>query len=253
MSTKSTPQTEFAGVAGKVVAVTGASSGIGEATARHLARLGAHLVVGARRTERLETMAEELRGEGARIEHRALDVTRRASLLDFVSFARERGGRLDVLVNNAGLMPLSPLAALHVEEWERMVDVNIKGVLYGIAAALPVFEAQGHGHVINVSSIAAYRVVPTAAVYCATKAAVNFLTEGLRQESRAIRTTIVSPGVTESELGRTVTHAETAKWLADYRKHAIPADAIARAIAFAIAQPADVDVSEVVVRPTGQP
>lgn len=134
-----------------------------------------------------------------------------------------------------------------------MVDVNIKGVLYGIAAALPVFEAQGHGHVINVASIAAYRVMPTAAVYCATKAAVNFVTEGLRQESRAIRTTVISPGVTESELGRSVTHVETAKWLADYRKHSIPADAIARAIAFAIAQSADVDVSEVVVRPTGQP
>ena len=134
-----------------------------------------------------------------------------------------------------------------------MVDVNIKGVLYGIAAALPVFQAQGFGHVINVSSIAAYRAVPTAAVYCATKAAVNFITEGLRQESRTVRTTIISPGVTASELGRTVTHAETATWLAEYRKHAIPADAIARAIAFAIAQPADVDVSEVVVRPTSQP
>jgi len=246
-------QNEHAGIAGKVVAVTGASSGIGEATARHLARLGAHVIVGARRTDRLETLAKELRAEGARVEHQALDVTRRASVEAFVGFARNRLGRLDVLVNNAGLMPLSPLAALHVEEWERMVDVNIKGVLYGIAAALPVFHAQGHGHVINVSSIAAYRVVPTAAVYCATKAAVNFITEGLRQESRTIRTTIISPGVTESELGRSVTHAETATWLAEYRKHAIPADAIARAVAFAIAQPSGVDVNEIVVRPTGQP
>ncbi|MBO0765527.1 MAG: SDR family oxidoreductase [Hyphomicrobiaceae bacterium] len=252
MSTTIAQPTDQAGIAGKVVAVTGASSGIGEAAARHLAKLGAHVIVGARRTDRLETLAEELRREGARIEHRALDVTRCASVQDFVGFARERGGRLDILVNNAGLMPLSPLAALHVEEWERMVDVNIKGVLYGIAAALPVFEAQGHGHLINVSSVAAYRAMPTAAVYCATKAAVNFITEGLRQESRAIRTTIISPGVTESELGRTVTHGETAKWIAEYRKQAIPADAIARAIAFAIAQPADVDVSEVVVRPTGQ-
>ena len=252
MSTKIAQPTDQASIAGKVVAITGASSGIGEAAARHLARLGAHVFVGARRTDRLEALAGELRGEGARIEHRALDVTSRASVQDFVGLARERGGRLDSLVNNAGLMPLSPLAALHVEEWERMVDVNIKGVLYGIAAALPVFEAQGHGHLINVSSIAAYRAVPTAAVYCATKAAVNFITEGLRQESRAIRTTIISPGVTESELGRTVTHAETAAWLVEYRKQAIPADAIARAIAFAIAQPADVDVSEMVVRPTGQ-
>jgi NADP-dependent 3-hydroxy acid dehydrogenase YdfG len=245
--------TEQAGIAGKVIAITGASSGIGEATARHLGRQGAHVVVGARRTDRLEALAKELRGEGARVELRALDVTRRASVEEFVGFARDRLGHLDVIVNNAGLMPLSPLSALHVEEWERMVDVNIKGVLYGIAAALPVFEAQGHGHVVNVSSIAAHRVVPTAAVYCATKAAVNFITEGLRQESRTVRATIISPGVTASELARTVTHAETAEWLGEYRKHAIPAEAIARAIAFAIAQPADVDVSEVVVRPTSQP
>jgi NADP-dependent 3-hydroxy acid dehydrogenase YdfG len=246
-------QNENAGIAGKVVAITGASSGIGEATARHLARRGAHVVVGARRTDRLEALAKELRAESARVEHKVLDVTRRASVDDFVRFAADRLGRVDALVNNAGLMPLSPLAALHVEEWERMVDVNIKGVLYGIAAVVPVFEKQGFGHVINVSSIAAYRVVPTAAVYCATKAAVNFITEGLRQEARTIRTTIISPGVTESELGRSVTHGETAAWLAEYRKHALPAEAIARAIAFAIAQPSDVDVNEVVVRPASQP
>jgi NADP-dependent 3-hydroxy acid dehydrogenase YdfG len=246
-------QNEQAGVAGKNVAITGASSGIGEATARHLAKLGARVVLGARRTDRLEALAAELRGDGAHVEHQALDVTRRGSVEAFVGFARHRLGSIDALVNNAGLMPLSPLAALHVEEWERMVDVNIKGVLYGIAAILPVFEKQGFGHVINVSSIAAYRVVPAAAVYCATKAAVNFITEGLRQESRAIRTTIISPGVTESELAGSVTHAGTAAWLAEYRQHALPAEAIARAIAFAIAQPADVDVNELVVRPTSQP
>jgi NADP-dependent 3-hydroxy acid dehydrogenase YdfG len=246
-------QNEKTGIAGKVVVVTGASSGIGEATARHLAQQGAHVVVGARRTDRLEGLAKELRAGGAHIEHQMLDVTRRDSVEAFVGLAQNRFGRIDALVNNAGLMPLSPLPALHVDEWERMVDVNIKGVLYGIAAVLPIFEKQGFGHVINVSSIAAYRVVPTAAVYCATKAAVNFITEGLRQESRTIRTTIISPGVTESELGNSVTHAETATWLGEYRKHAIPPDAIARAIAFAIAQPADVDVNEIVVRPTGQP
>src|SRR5262245_53137598 len=246
-------QNEQAGVAGKVVAITGASSGIGEATARHLTRLGARVVVGGRRTDRLKALAEELRGNGAHVEHRDARVPHRDGVAASVGLAQHRLGRIDALVNNAGVMPLSPLAALHVEEWERMVDVNIKGVLYGIAAVLPVFEKQGFGHVINVSSIAAYRVVPTAAVYCATKAAVNFITEGLRQESRTIRTTIISPGVTESELGRSVTHAQTAAWLDEYRKHALPPDAIARAIAFAIAQPADVNVNELVVRPTSQP
>ena len=241
------------GVEGKVVAVTGASSGIGEATARLLAQRGARVLAGARRTDRLQAMVADLRAHGLEAEFRQLDVTRRDSVAEFVHFARERFGRLDVIVNNAGVMPLSPLDALKVEEWERMVDVNIKGVLYGIAAVLPIFKAQGHGHVINTSSIAAYHVVGTGAVYCATKAAVNFITEGLRQEQPEIRTIIIAPGVTESELAGAITHIETAAFIDDYRKHAIPADAIARAIAFAIEQPADVDVNEIVVRPTAQP
>lgn len=242
-----------AGIAGKVVAITGASSGIGEATARHLAARGARVVIGARRTDRLESIAADLRQGGAEAEPVALDVTRRDSVADFVRRAQDRFGRLDVIVNNAGLMPLAPLAALHVEEWERMIDVNIKGVLYGIAAALPLFQAQGHGHVINISSIAAYRVFPSATVYCATKSAVNFITEGLRQEHRDIRTTIVSPGVTDSELANAVTHRESAAWLEEYRNLGIiPPEAIARAIAFAIEQPPEVDVSEIVVRPTAQ-
>lgn len=240
-------------LAGRVVAVTGASSGIGEATARHLAERGARVVIGARRTERLEALAADLTAKGHDVQARALDVTRRDSVADFVNFAKERHGGFDVIVNNAGVMPLSPLEALHVEEWERMVDVNIKGVLYGIAAVLPVFKAQGHGHVINVSSIGSYHVLPTAAVYCATKAAVNFITEGLRQESPDIRTTVISPGVTESELAHTITHPGTAAFIDEYRKWAISPDAIARAIAFAIEQPVDVDVNEIVVRPTAQP
>ena len=237
-------------IQGKVVAVTGASSGIGEATARELAARGASIVLGARRTDRLEKLVTELRAKGATAEFQALDVTNRDSVADFVRFARERFGKLDVIVNNAGVMPLSPLGALKVDEWEQMVDVNIKGVLYGIAATLPVFAQQGHGHVINTSSIAAYRAIPTGAVYCATKAAVNFITEGLRQENAYVRTTIISPGVTESELAHTITHDATAKFIDEYRKTSIPADAIARAIAFAIEQPDGVDVNEIVVRPT---
>jgi NADP-dependent 3-hydroxy acid dehydrogenase YdfG len=237
-------------IQGKVVAITGASSGIGEATARELAARGATVVVGARRTDRLETLVADLRKQGANAEFVGLDVTNRDSVQDFVRFTTERFGKLDAIVNNAGVMPLSPLGALHVDEWDQMIDVNIKGVLYGIAAALPVFKKQGYGHVINTSSIAAYRAIPTAAVYCATKSAVNFITEGLRQENQFIRTTIISPGVTTSELAHTITHEATAKFIDDYRKQAIPAEAIARAIAFAIEQPNDVDVNEIVVRPT---
>lgn len=237
-------------IQGKIVLVTGASSGIGEATARELAARGATVVLGARRTDRLEKLVAELRAQGATAEFQALDVTKRDSVADIVRFARERFGRLDVIVNNAGVMPLSPLEALKVNEWEQMIDVNIKGVLYGIAAVLPVFAQQGHGHVINTSSIAAYRSIPTGAVYCATKAAVNFITEGLRQENAYVRTTIISPGVTESELAHTITHEATAKFIDDYRKIIIPADAIARAVAFAIEQPDGVDVNEIVVRPT---
>jgi NADP-dependent 3-hydroxy acid dehydrogenase YdfG len=237
-------------IQGKIVLVTGASSGIGEATARELAARGATVVLGARRTDRLEKLVAERRAQGATAEFQALDVTKRDSVADIVRFARERFGRLDVIVNNAGVMPLSPLEALKVNEWEQMIDVNIKGVLYGIAAVLPVFAQQGHGHVINTSSIAAYRSIPTGAVYCATKAAVNFITEGLRQENAYVRTTIISPGVTESELAHTITHEATAKFIDDYRKIIIPADAIARAVAFAIEQPDGVDVNEIVVRPT---
>jgi NADP-dependent 3-hydroxy acid dehydrogenase YdfG len=237
-------------IEGKVIAITGASSGIGEATARLLAQRGARVVVGARRTDRLEALVAAIRAEGGTAEYRALDVTSREDVEAFVAFAESRFGRVDVIVNNAGVMPLSPLEALKVDEWDRMIDVNIRGVLYGIAAGLPLFRRQGGGQFVNVSSIAAHRVVPTGAVYCATKFAVNAISEGLRQESGDIRVTIVSPGVTESELAGTITHEATAEWLEEYRKVALPADAIAQAIAFAVEQPDGVDVNEIIVRPT---
>lgn len=231
----------------KVVLVTGASSGIGEATARLLGARGYRLVIGARRTDRLAKIAREI---GDNAIPRALDVTKRQDVQAFVDFARERFGRIDVIVNNAGLMPLSRLEALEVDEWDRMIDVNVKGVLYGIAAALPGMKAQGGGHVINVSSVGGHRVSPTAAVYCATKYAVIAISDGLRQESTDIRVTVISPGVTESELASTITDPEAASLMKTYRAVSIPGEAVARAILFAIEQPADVDVSEIIIRPT---
>lgn len=237
-------------IEGKVVAITGASSGIGESAARHLAKKGARVVLGARRTDRLQTIAEEIRAEGGTAEYQALDVTSRESVEAFVQFTETTFGKVDVIVNNAGLMPLSPLEALKVDEWDRMIDVNIRGVLYGIAAGLPIMKRQGHGQFVNISSIAAHYVLPTGAVYCATKHAVNALSEGLRLENADIRVNVVSPGVTESDLAETITHAETKAIIEEYRKTALPAQAIAEAIAYVIEQPADVDVNEIVVRPT---
>ncbi|HVI31352.1 SDR family oxidoreductase [Phenylobacterium sp.] len=237
-------------LADKVVLVTGASSGIGEATARELAAAGATVVIGARRVERLEALTREIEAAGGRAMAQGLDVTSRASVQAFVDAARERFGRVDVIVNNAGVMPLSPLAALKVDEWDQMIDVNIRGVLHGIAAALPVMEAQGHGQIVNIASTAGHQILPTAAVYCATKYAVRVISEALRQETDKVRVTVVSPGVTTSELAHTISHAETAAFIDEYRKKALPAEAIARAVRFAIAQPADVDVNEIVVRPT---
>ncbi|WP_437805959.1 SDR family oxidoreductase [Sorangium sp. So ce1078] len=238
------------GIEGKVVVITGASSGIGEAAARLLARRGARVVMGARRADRLEKLASAIRAEGGTAEVRAVDVTKRKDVDDLVKLAQTTFGRVDVIVNNAGVMPLSPLSSLKVEEWDRMIDVNIRGVLHGIAAGLPIMKAQGHGQFVNVASIGAHLVVPTAAVYCATKYAVWAISEGLRQESSDIRVTVISPGVTESELADTITDDSARQMMNDYRKIAISSDSIARAIAFAIEQPADVDVNEIVVRPT---
>ena len=234
----------------KIILVTGASSGIGEATARLLGAAGASLVIGARRTDRLETLAAEIRASGGTVEVRALDVTDRPDTAAFAEFALERFGRIDVIVNNAGVMPLSPMASLKVDEWDRMIDVNIRGVLHGIAAVLPSMNAQGFGQIINVSSIGGLGVVPTAAVYCATKYAVRAISDGLRQENRQLRVTCVYPGVVESELASTITDADAAAAMVEYRKIALTPDAIARAILYAVEQPDDVDTSEIVVRPT---
>ena len=241
---------EMTGVANKVVLVTGASSGIGEATARELAAAGAKVALGARRVERLETLKAEIEAAGGTALALGLDVTSRESVQAFVDAARERFGRVDVIVNNAGVMPLSPLAALKVDEWDQMIDVNIRGVLHGIAAALPRMEAQGSGQIINIASTAGHQILATAAVYCATKFAVRVISEALRQETDKVRVTVVSPGVTVSELAHTITHEDTAAFIDEYRKTAIPAEAIARAVRFAIEQPAEVDVNEIIVRPT---
>ena len=237
-------------VKGKVVLVTGASSGIGEGTARVLAAAGAKVVLGARRTERLEVLAKEIEEAGGAVVFRTLDVTRRDDCEAFVAFARERFGRVDVLVNNAGVMPLSPLSALKVDEWDRMIDVNIRGVLHCIAAVYPLFEAQKSGQIINVSSIGGLGVSPTAAVYCATKYAVRAISEGLRQENDTIRSTCIYPGVVESELAGTITDESTRELMGEYRKISIQPEAIGRAVLYAVEQPADVDANEIVVRPT---
>ncbi|MGW9229403.1 SDR family oxidoreductase [Pseudorhizobium sp. NPDC055634] len=237
----------------KIVLITGASSGIGAGIARELGRAGATLILGARRTERLDELAEEIRSFGGRVATRRLDVTDRDDVAAFAQAARDEFGRVDVIVNNAGLMPLSPMAALKVEEWDRMVDVNIKGVLYGIAAVLPEMTERGSGHIINIASIGALTVSPTAAVYCATKFAVRAISEGLRQEREDIRVTCIHPGVVESELASTITDPTAAEAMTSYRAIALKPDAIGRAVRFAIEQPEDVDVSEIVVRPTRSP
>jgi NADP-dependent 3-hydroxy acid dehydrogenase YdfG len=235
----------------KVVLITGASSGIGEATARLLAGSGAHVVLGARRTERLEILCAQINSSGGSAHFQALDVTRLTDVQAFVDFALNLHGRVDVFVNNAGVMPLSKLEALKVSEWDQMIDVNIRGVLHGIAAGLPLMQKQKSGQFINIASIGAYSVSPTASVYCATKFAVRALSEGLRQEVGGdIRVTVISPGVTESELAESISDEGGRAEMREFRKIAIPAMAVARAIAYAIEQPADVDVSELIVRPT---
>jgi NADP-dependent 3-hydroxy acid dehydrogenase YdfG len=237
----------------KIILVTGASSGIGQATALRLAREGHQLVIGARREDRLAAVAEAIRAGGGSVDVHRLDVTDRKDVVAFADAAAERHGRIGAIVNNAGVMPLSRLDSLLVEEWDRMIDVNVRGLLNGIAAALPHFQRQGAGHFVTVASIGAHQVVPTAAVYCATKYAAWAITEGLRQElDPGIRVTTVSPGVVESELAGTITEPGAKEAMRAYRAASIPADAIAEAISYALGQPPEVDVNELVIRPTRQ-
>ncbi|HBR0948509.1 TPA: SDR family oxidoreductase [Klebsiella quasipneumoniae subsp. similipneumoniae] len=240
------------GIENKIIVITGASSGLGAETARHLTRLGAKVVLGARRMEKLEQLAGEL-GLDARAILRT-DVTDRAQVQTLVDRAVELHGRIDVIINNAGLMPSSMLDKLKVDEWGRMIDVNIKGVLYGIAATLPYMKAQKSGQFINVSSVAGHKVGPGGAVYAGTKWAVRAISEGLRQEVKPwnIRTTIVSPGAVDTELTKTITDEDIAKGMSKTYENAIPAEAFARVVAFAISQPDDVDVNEILFRPTVQ-
>lgn len=237
----------------KIVLITGTSSGIGEATARILANAGMTVVLGARRTDRLERLAAEITTAGGTARIRRLDVTDRANMAGFAQHALDEFGRIDVLINNAGVMPLSPMASLKVDDWEQMVDVNIKGVLWGIAAVLPTMNDQGSGHIINIASIGGLQVSPTAAVYCATKFAVRAISDGLRQENDRIRVTSVCPGVVESELADSISDEAARREMASFRAVALKPEAIGRAILHAITQPADVDTTEIVVRPVGNP
>ena len=239
----------------KVVVITGASAGIGEVTARHLSSLGAKVVLGARRTEKLKRITQEIRDSGGQAEFLSTDVTVASDLNALVEKAIASFSRVDVIINNAGLMAIAPMSSTKVDEWDRMIDINIKGVLYGIAAALPIFEKQGSGHFINISSVAGIKVwSPGGTVYSGTKFAVRAISDGLRHEvGGKIRTTTIEPGAVESELKDGSSHQESATALLEYYKATeIPADSIARAIAYAIEQPADVDVNEIVLRPTVQ-
>jgi NADP-dependent 3-hydroxy acid dehydrogenase YdfG len=244
----------MSGIEGKVVAITGASSGIGEATALLLAERGAKVVLGARRPDRLEALAVRIEKAGGEAAWACTDVKRRGDLSGLVKLACDRFGKIDVLVGNAGIGLISPLDDLRVEDWEEMIDVNLKGVLYGIAAALPVFREQGFGHFVNTVSTAGLRIVPLQSVYAGTKNAVRTISEGLRQEAGdSLRVTVVSPGFVRTDFAEFMSNPELKAQILDKMdKIAIPPDAVARAIAFAIEQPDGVDVGDIVVRPTAQ-
>jgi NADP-dependent 3-hydroxy acid dehydrogenase YdfG len=242
-------------IEGKVVVITGASSGLGEAAARRLSAEGATVVLGARREDRIKALADELSSGGANSLAVTTDVTRRADVQRLVDAAVEEFGRVDVMLNNAGLMPNSPLERLKVEDWDRMIDVNIKGVLYGIAAVLPHMRERMAGHIINVSSVAGHKVRPGSAVYSATKHAVRIISEGLRQEMTPynIRTTIISPGAVATELADSITEQDIREGVKSFVYDiAVSPEAFARCVAFAISQPDELDINEILFRPTKQ-
>lgn len=243
-------------VADKVVVITGASSGLGESTAKLLARQGAKVVLGARRKDRIDSAVKEICASGGKALGFAADVSRRAEVEALVKGAVDGFGRVDVMVNNAGIMPISPIELLKVDEWDRQIDINIKGVLYGVAAVLPQMQKQKIGHIINMASVFGIKVfAPGGTVYCATKAAVRALTEGLRMElhSQNIRCTMISPGAINSELQNSTSDPTSAKFVKElYDKIGISAESVARAVLYAIEQPADVEIDEVVLRPTAQ-
>ena len=240
------------GIKNKAVVITGASSGLGEATARLLSAQGASVVLGARRVERIQSLANELTGNGGKALAIPTDVTDYDQVKKLVDAAVQTYGRIDVMINNAGLMPQSPLERLKIDDWNQMIDVNIKGVLYGIAAALPHMKAQKSGHIINVSSVAGHKVHPNSAVYAATKHAVRAISEGLRMEMKPynIRTTVISPGAVDTELPNSVTEPDIAEIVRKAHERAIPADTFARAVAYAMSQPEDVDINEILFRST---
>lgn len=242
-------------IAEKVIVITGASSGIGASTARLLAGKGAKVVVGARRKDRIDALVRDIRGAGGTASGFKVDVTQRSQVDELVNGALREHDRIDVIVNNSGIMPIAALAARKVEEWDRMIDVNIKGLLYGVAAVLPIMQRQQQGHIINIASVLGFKVfAPGGTVYSATKFAVRAITEGLRIELKKdnIRTTMISPGVAATELPESSSDEATRQYLRDFYKIAVPVESIAQAIAYAIEQPAAVDVNEIVIRPTAQ-
>lgn len=238
----------------KVIVITGASSGLGEATTKYLAEKGAIVVLGARRKDQLEAIVNEITSKGGRAVYLVTDVTSKAQVQALVDIAVSTFGRIDVIINNAGIMPIAPMAEVRTDEWDNMIDINIKGVLYGIAAALPIFQKQQTGQFINLGSVAGIKVFsPGGTVYSGTKYAVRAISDGLRHEvGRNIRVTTIEPGAVDSELKHSTSHPESSANVNEFYKMAIPADSVARAIAFAIEQPADVDINEIVIRPTVQ-